>query len=126
MPYVFSIVGYSFWTVFLVQTLQFPMTIAIMGIGSVLALVVIMIVNLKWKISAHLCGMGSLLGFVSGISYVTAKNPVGLLAVLLCLSALVALARIEQKAHTPLQTLAGFIVGFVCVFVPCFLMINFL
>ena len=124
MPYVFSIVGYSFWTVFLSRTLQLPMTIAVMGVGSVLALVVIMIVNFKWKISAHLCGMGSLFGFVSGLSYVMAKNPIGLLAVLLCLSALVALARIELKAHTPLQTLVGFVVGLVCVFGSCFLMIN--
>ena len=126
MPYVFSIVGYSFWTVFLAQTLHFPMTIAVMGIGSVLALVVVMLINFKWKISAHLCGMGSLFGFVSGLSYVMAKNPIGLLVLTLCLAALVALSRIELKAHTPLQTLAGFIVGFVCVFGSCFLMINFL
>jgi membrane-associated phospholipid phosphatase len=121
MPYVFSILSYLFWAFFLLKTLQLPFNISIMGFGSVLSIVVMMFINLKWKISAHLCSMGALMGFVSGTSYVLAINPFIFIGVLLCLTALVALSRIELKAHTPLQTLAGFTVGFLCVFLPCFL-----
>jgi len=37
---------------------------------------------------------------------------------LLVFSALTALSRIELKAHTPAQTLAGFVLGFLLVFLP--------
>ena len=126
MPYIFSILAYSFWTFFLLKTLQLPIEIAIMGVGSIVSLIVLLFVNIKWKISAHLCSMGALFGFVAGVSYVIAINPIRLFVVLLIISALVALSRIELKAHTPLQTLVGFVVGFVCVFGSCFLTVSFL
>jgi len=33
---------------------------------------------------------------------------------------LVAFSRLELKAHTPGQVLAGYVVGFIAVFTPCF------
>ncbi|MDD3490940.1 MAG: hypothetical protein PHR62_13760 [Paludibacter sp.] len=47
-----------------------------------------------------------------------AYNPLWLLILLLAISALIALSRIELKAHTPLQTLAGFAMAFILVFLP--------
>ncbi len=123
LPYFFSILSYTFWTVFLLKTLHLPLNIAIMGFGSILSLILVMLINFKWKISAHLCSMGALVGFVSGVSYVLAINSLIFIVILLCLSALVALSRIELKAHSPLQTFAGFTVGFLCVFLSCFFMV---
>ena len=125
MPYVFSVVSYSFWVMFLLRTLHLPFTIVVAGVGAVVALIVIMIVNFKWKISAHLCGMGALLGFVSGVSFIMAVNPLETMVLILCLAALTALSRIGLKAHTPLQTLIGFVVGFLFVFLPCWLTVSF-
>jgi membrane-associated phospholipid phosphatase len=48
-----------------------------------------------------------------------AINPVWLFSLVLAISALVALSRMELKAHTPGQVLAGFVVGFITVFTPC-------
>jgi membrane-associated phospholipid phosphatase len=45
-------------------------------------------------------------------------NPVWLLILTLVAVGLTALSRLELKAHTPSQTLAGFVVGFLMVFVP--------
>jgi membrane-associated phospholipid phosphatase len=45
-------------------------------------------------------------------------NPLWLMILLLIFSALTALSRIELKAHTPAQTLAGFVLGFLMVFLP--------
>jgi membrane-associated phospholipid phosphatase len=61
-------------------------------------------------------GIGGLAGGIFGICYRMAINPVWLFVIVLSLSALVALSRIELKAHTPGQTLAGFSVGFASVF----------
>lgn len=120
MPYLFSFMAYVFWALFLWRTMQFPIFIVAMGMGSAVSIFVIVLINLKWKISAHGAGMGGFCGAVFGVSYRTAINPVYLLVLILFISGLVAIARLELKAHTPGQVLAGFVVGFVAVFTPCF------
>jgi len=121
MPYLFSFLAYVFWVLFMWRTMQFPTFLVAMGIGAVVSIFIIVFINLKWKISAHLAGIGGLAGSVFGVCYRMAINPVWLFATLLLISALVALARIELKAHTPAQTLAGFAVGFLVLFLPCIL-----
>ena len=118
MPYLFSFMAYVFWALFMWRTLQFPMFIVAMGMGSAVSIFIIVFINLKWKISAHAAGMGGLCGSVFGVCYRTAINPVWFFAVILLISGLVALSRLELKAHTPGQVLAGFVVGFITVFTP--------
>ncbi len=120
MPYLFSFMAYVFWALFMWRTMQFPMFLVGMGIGSAISIFIIIFINMKWKISAHVAGMGGLSGAIFGVCYRLAINPVWLFIIVLTASAIVALSRIELKAHTPLQTLAGFAIGFVSVFVPCF------
>ncbi len=114
-PYLFSFLGFVFWAFFLYRTLGMPGYVSGLGIGSAIALFIILIVNLRWKISAHLAGMGGIAGGIFGVCLTLGLNPTWLFIVVIFLSLLVALARIELKAHTPLQTLAGFIVGFLSV-----------
>ena len=120
MPYLFSFMAYVFWALFMWRTMQFPIFIVAMGMGSALSIFIIVFINLSWKISAHMAGVGGLCGAVFGICYRMAINPVGFIALILFISALVAFSRLELKAHTPGQVLAGFVVGFMAVFTPCF------
>lgn len=120
LPYLFSFVAYLIWAVFLRKVLHFPMSIAVFGIGSAVALLLVMFITLKWKISAHMCSMGGLVGFIAGISFLFARNPVLLLVIAIIISALVGLSRIELKAHTPSQVFAGFMIGFFCIFFSIF------
>lgn len=122
MPYLFSLIAYFFWTLFMWRILKMPLFLVTMGIGSTVSLIVITVINTRWKISAHLSGIGGLTGGVFAYSYFLGINPLGLLITMLVLSALTALSRIELKAHTPAQTLAGFTVGFIAVFLPPVLM----
>lgn len=119
MPYLFSFMAYAFWSMFMWRTLQFPLFIVAAGIGSAISIFICTFINLKWKISAHLTGMGGFTGAVFGVCYRMAINPLWLLIIILFISALVALSRIELKAHTPAQTLVGFVLGFLTVFLPC-------
>ena len=121
MPYLFSFLAYIFWTLFLWRTLQFPLFIVAMGMGSAISIFIIFFINLKWKISAHAAGIGGLCGSVFGVCYRTGINPVWFFTIVLILSGLVAFSRLELKAHTPGQVLAGYTVGFITVFAPCFL-----
>jgi membrane-associated phospholipid phosphatase len=119
MPYLFSFLAYFFWALFMWRTLQFPIFIVAMGMGSAVSIFIIVLINLKWKISAHTSGMGGLTGAIFGTCLRMAINPVWLFSLVLAISALVALSRMELKAHTPGQVLAGFVVGFITVFTPC-------
>jgi membrane-associated phospholipid phosphatase len=120
MPYLFSFMAYVFWSLFMWRTLQFPTFIVAMGMGSALSIFIVVFINLKWKISAHLVALGGFCGSIFGVCFRTAINPVWLFGIIFGISALVALSRIELKAHTPGQTLAGFAIGFILVFIPCF------
>jgi len=119
MPYLFSFLAYVFWAMFMWRTMQFPIFIVAMGIGSAASIFIIVLINLKWKISAHLAGIGGLTGAIFGVSYRMAINPFWIFIIVLSVSAIVALSRIGLKAHTPGQTLAGFVVGFLTIFLPC-------
>ena len=120
MPYLFSFMAYVFWAMFMWRTLQFPMFIVAMGMGSALSIFIIVFINLSWKISAHAAGMGGFCASIFGVCYRTAINPVWLFVVVLSISGLVALSRLELKAHTPGQVFAGFTLGFASVFTPSF------
>ncbi len=121
LPYAFSLLAYVFWTVFMWKTLQLPLFIVAMGIGTALSILLIALINTKWKISAHLSGVGGFAGGLFGISFQMAYNPVVFIIAVFSISALVAISRIELKAHTPMQTLAGFSLGFVSIFISCLL-----
>ena len=120
MPYLFSLMAYFFWALFMWRTLQFPLFIVAMGMGSALSILIIVLINLKWKISAHAAGIGGLSGAIFGVCFRTAINPVWLLVLVLFISGVVSLSRLELKAHNPGQVLAGYVVGFIMVFTPCF------
>ena len=119
LPYMFSLLAYVFWTVFMWKTLQLPLFMVYMGIGTAVSILLITLINTKWKISAHLSGVGGFAGGLFGISYQMAYNPVVFIIAVFSISALVAISRIELKAHTPMQTLAGFSLGFVSIFISC-------
>ncbi|OIP83281.1 MAG: hypothetical protein AUK44_05690 [Porphyromonadaceae bacterium CG2_30_38_12] len=122
MPYLFSFLAYAFWTMFLFRVLKLPLFMVGIGVGTTASILIITLINLRWKISAHLSGIGGLVGGVFGVCYRMAYNPVALLVALLAVSALVAFARIELKAHSAGQVLAGFTIGFLTSFLPCMLL----
>lgn len=114
IPYIIAIICYISAIIFLWR-IYMPLYIVSMMLASLLATLAIVLINLKWKISAHLCGMGSLCG---AIFIVTARLGIAqpyLLAVAFIFAGLVASARIILKVHTPMQTLAGFALGFILV-----------
>ncbi|MBB3188502.1 phosphatase PAP2 family protein [Microbacter margulisiae] len=114
LPYIFSLVLYLFCALYLWKV-NMPLWFVMMVVGSTVALVVLMLVNLKWKMSAHLSALGGVFGgiFVVAMHYVL--NPVALIVGTLFIAAAVATSRLILGVHTPLQTLAGFVNGFVLV-----------
>ena len=77
----------------------------------IIILLLIAFISTKWKISIHLSGMGTLLGFCF-----TIKLDFYLILIILFLSFLLAISRFYLKRHDILQLLAGFSLGFLCIF----------
>lgn len=119
LPYTLSLFAYLFWSFFLWYKAQLPMYMITLALGSAITIVIIMFINKWWKISAHLTTFGGLVGAVFGICYQYGINPVGLQIFMLIIAGLVMWSRITLKAHTPMQTTAGLLLGIVNGFVSC-------
>lgn len=81
-------------------------------IASILIQIVLVIVSLKWKISAHSAAIGGLVGGFFGLSFRLQENPVFLLALLVLIAGTVGTARLILGKHTNSQVYAGFLLGF--------------
>lgn len=121
IPYLFSFLAYVFWVLFLWRTLQFPIEFIVLAIGTVFSVILLVIINLKWKISAHTAGIGGLVGGIIAVSYMIGINPVALIITSLIVAGLVAISRIYLKAHTLPQTIGGFCLGVACLLFPAFI-----
>ena len=94
--------------------IQLPSVIRGMVFGVALLLLVAVIITPKWKISLHSLGLGALLAFVTIIGTRMSIDFGEGLYIILVLSGLVGWSRLYLIAHTPLQLLIGYIVGFIC------------
>jgi membrane-associated phospholipid phosphatase len=117
-PYISTIISYALWIYFLHYLLQLPSFMSIVAIGAIIALVVVTITNLKWKISAHLTGIGGLLGGVCSFVLYYSTLPLGLVITILAASLILMYARLYLNAHTPLQVVCGLLLGLLSTFIP--------
>ena len=89
-----------------------PPFIPLFILGAGAALILALLINLKWKISLHMIGIGGLCGALT-ILYVLLQegNPLWL-CVWFILAGILGTARLLLNAHNALQILAGFLLGF--------------
>lgn len=119
IPYIYSAIGFGFWSYFLVSILHAPIFLSYIAIGATFAIAVIAIINSHWKISAHLTGLGGLVGgifcYCLGISAIPTWGTFGLW---FGITLLLMWARLRVNAHTPAQVAAGWLMGLSCTFLP--------
>lgn len=86
-------------------------------IGAAIATAVNLLVNFRWKISAHGAGIGGLIAmFIILNRYgLPSYNLWGWVVAAVIAAGLLGSARVWLWRHTPMQTVAGEIVGFLCV-----------
>lgn len=87
-------------------------------ITTIVLLLIVTFITRYWKISAHLSSAGGALAMVMGIMLNLGLYSHSLLVVLLVLAWLLMLSRIYLEAHTPLQTVCGFLLGLIMVLIP--------
>jgi len=84
-------------------------------IASILVQISLIVVSLKWKISAHSAAIGGLIGGVSALSFRLHENAILVLSLLILVAGLVATSRLILLKHTNTQVYAGFSLGFLII-----------
>ncbi|MGB6037740.1 MAG: hypothetical protein WBG42_15805 [Cryomorphaceae bacterium] len=81
-------------------------------LGCCLVLFVLILINLKWKISIHAAGIAGVVGSTIGLFQIHDFSNFWLIAILIAIAGLTLSARLILSAHTPAQVYAGAVVGF--------------
>jgi hypothetical protein len=89
-----------------------PIFIQAFQLASALAVIVTLLITIKWKVSAHLVGIGGIIGLILVLTVFYHINLFFYLVISLILAGWVAFARLSLDAHTPGQVYIGLAVGF--------------
>lgn len=81
-------------------------------LASVLVIVVLLVVSLKWKISNHMAAVGGLTGTLFALAFRNGVNPVYSVLIVVLLSGLIGTARLILGKHNLQQIIAGYGLGF--------------
>ena len=109
-PYMAAAIFYFSESYFLIR-LELPVLIQAMMMGATLLIVITMVINIFFKISAHMTGIGGLCGIMLAISYrLQISYPIILIALFL-IAGFVAFSRLRLHAHSSTEVYAGFFLG---------------
>ena len=116
IPYLFTVLCYAVAAYYLYYC-HAPQWFTMFMVGSAITVLLMALINLKWKISAHMAGIGGVVALIYQI-HVMGLSAFDLLW-LLCFAIIVAgalgSARMVLRRHDIWQVLAGAVVGFLCV-----------
>lgn len=106
MYLVTTIIFYSF---------QIPGIIKSFILATTILSILILVITLRWKISIHSAGLGSLLATVMALSVRMYANLAAIWIPLILISGLVMASRLYLNSHNPSQIYAGFALGFLTI-----------
>jgi hypothetical protein len=85
-------------------------------LGGGLAILITALINLKYKISAHMVGIGGMLGGLMAISSLTQFDMTVYYILVILVAGLIGFARLILKEHQPYQLYLGFLLGLIVQF----------
>ena len=99
---------------YMISRVSMPKIFSMLLLGAAASVVLAIIINLKWKVSIHMIGIGGITGMFFGMStflLIDLRIPI---LVTILVAGLIGSARMAMGAHHPAQLYAGFVVGFCC------------
>lgn len=100
----------------LLSRIHFLPVFKLFMIGSVLLIVALLLISMKWKISVHLAAAGAVTATFFAISFRGGVNPMGALVVMVLVSGLIGTARILLEKNNLPQLAAGYLIGFIVLY----------
>jgi hypothetical protein len=120
IPLIITVMLY-YMTFFLLNKMGAPILIQAFVFSTTIAVVLTLFITIKWKISAHLIGIGGIIGLIIAMSLFYHVNMLFYLFLYIFLAGLIAYSRLSLNAHTPAQVYTGFWVGLITVISALFL-----
>lgn len=117
IPYIITIVAYGA-TAWFMAAKNAPLWLSMFFAGGALAALINLVINFKWKISAHAAGIAGVVALLIHIAKDGYPEPEIYTWILIAigLTGLLGSARVWLGRHTVWQVLAGYAVGFCSVF----------
>jgi hypothetical protein len=109
-PYLMSALFY-FGLFYLMMDMNIWSVIKISVIGGGIAILLTAAINLKYKISAHMVGVGGLLGVIFSVSWLIKVDMTVFYILIILLAGLLGYARLKLNEHQPSQIYSGFLLG---------------
>ena len=113
MPFLLTITSYVFCLV-MMHRLNIPRYMTGIILAALIMMVICIVVNLKWKLSEHMAGVGAIVGGLVSFSALFGYNPVWWLCLFILIAGVLGTARIILQHHTLGEVLVGFAVGLIC------------
>jgi hypothetical protein len=110
LPFLTTIV-FHLSTFYLFSKAPMPSLFPHLVLGAAISVATAFVINLKWKVSIHMLGMGGIVGTIIGLILRYQIDAIQLVMTLVLLSGIVGYSRLRLDAHTPLQVYVGFILG---------------
>ena len=113
MPFLLTITSYVFCLV-MMHRLNIPWYMTGIILAALIMMVICIVVNLKWKLSEHMAGVGAIVGGLVSFSALFGYNPVWWLCLFILVAGVLGSARIILRHHSLGEVLSGFAVGLIC------------
>ena len=110
MPFLLTITSYVFCLV-MMHRLNIPWYMTGIILAALIMMVICIVVNLKWKLSEHMAGVGAIVGGLVSFSALFGYNPVWWLCLFILIAGVLGTARTVLQHHTSGEELVGFAVG---------------
>lgn len=111
LPFLMYVICFVLLYYFL-KPLLLPPIIYLIVLGSIFVAIIALLINLRWKISAHMMGIGGVTGTMTGVSMRFSEDLTLLVMGLFLCSGLVGFARLQLNAHSSGQVYVGFLLAF--------------
>jgi len=99
---------------YMISRISIPKIFSMLLLGAAASVVIAILINLKWKVSIHMIGIGGITGMFFGLStflLIDLRIPI---LIALVIAGIIGTARLSMGAHRPSQLYLGFLVGFCC------------
>ena len=109
-PFIIAVITYTV-TYFMLVSKGLPPVYLKLLLGGAILISVSLLVNMFWKISLHMIGIGGLAGIFAGLMYTGLLHAPGVLILSLLLAGFTGFARLKLNTHNEAQVYSGFIAG---------------
>jgi hypothetical protein len=100
----------------LLSRIHFLPVFKLFMIGSVLLIVALLLISMKWRISIHMAAAGAVTATFFAVSFRGGVNPTGALVIMVLVSGLIGTARILLEKNNLLQLTTGYLLGFIILY----------